>query len=223
MLSVEVHGVCQMTVFEKKTIQYISDAYSNFYDCQCERGTLIVKDDICFGCHRENVSGSIACRSQLASVRFLTVSYTSTEASGKSAVTLSVGAYVKYENGTMDWVRKQVDVPLQGKPGEKLHTLRMMDCYGSCNGTELEYRMTIEWESCNENNTSIQCISSVEWDEERPRKCTRPSITVVQGNGSLWDMARKYGSTVHLIQTYNELETDEIPSDTMLLIPRQLN
>ena len=217
ILSVEVHGVCQMTVYGKRQIKYLSDAYSNFYTCACEYGELRVYRDIKKESHREKISGTIACRNQLASVRFLTAAYTR----DAGQVNIQLGACVAYENGSVDWLKKQVAMPIDLKEGEKLCEVRLSDIYGTCNGAELEYRLNAEWETVTEDCLLLRNLLEAEWDEDMPLTPREASISIVRGGGSLWELARKYRSTVSLIQTYNGLEVDDIPLNTLLLIPTQ--
>ncbi len=216
-LSVEVHGVCQMTVYGKREIKYLSDSYSNFYLCQCDYDDLMVYRDMKIESHREKLSGSITCRSQLSCVRFLTASYTL----GEAQINIRVGACIEYENGSLDWVRKQTVMPVQLKDGECLSEVRLNDFHSGCSGAELEYRMNVEWDTVCEERVTIKHLVSVECDEDMPLPQRDSSLILARWEGSLWELARKLKSTVQLIQTYNELESDEVSRDTLLLIPRQ--
>ncbi len=221
VLSVEVHGVCQMTVYAQKTVSYLSDAYSNFYPCIFERDSLPVYRTIKRGAHRENLSSSIACRSQLSCVRFLTVSYTVEDEGVNPRISILVGACVQYENGVMDWVRKQLTLPLKSKDGERLWAMRIGDLYGSVNGSELEIRLTADWESVESSTEHLEYITAVTWDEEQEIERRKPSLTVVRNGGELWELARRFGSTTELIRTFNQLSEEDEHADTMLLIPTQ--
>ncbi len=216
-LSVEVHGVCQMTVYEKRELKYLSDAYSNFYPCSCEYEKLRVYQEVKKAVHRENVSGNIVCRSQLACVRVLNASYTH----GDGQINVHVGACVAYENGSQDWVRKQMTIPASLKNGESICEVRLNDLYGGCSGTELEFRFNVEWDTITEERLTLTPLVGVEWDENEKLAQKESSFSVVRGGGSLWELARKYSSTVQLIKTYNELEEDMALPNTVLLIPRQ--
>lgn len=46
-----------------------------------------------------------------------------------------------------------------------------------------------------------------------------PSLVVRQGTGDLWDLAKENGSTVEAIQSANELDTDVLKEEQLLLIP----
>lgn len=216
-LSVEVHGVCQITAYEERNLPYLSDAYSNFYSCNSEYGVLNLYRETKKEAHRENLSGSIVCRSQLGCVRFLTSSCIY----DGGQITVTVSACIAYENGTTDWVRKQIDLPLHLREGEKLCEVRLNDLYGGCSGTALEFRLNVEWDTFIEEPFSVKPLLETEWDEDSPLTSGEHSLWIVRGNGALWDIAKKYGSTVMLIQTYNGIEEDEVAGETLLLIPRQ--
>ena len=219
VLSVEVHGVCQMTVYGKRHITYLSDSYSNFYPCQYNCTELSVYGDVKKQLHREKVAESVVCRSQLSCVRFLCGSHTE---SG-SQINVLVEAYVQYENGTTDWIRKQVALPIKLNDGENICEVHLSDLYGTCSGTELEFRFNIEWETMTEVKMVLTPLICIELDEENPLPLRDASLTVTRWQGDLWELARKYKSTVQQIRMYNDIEGDDVPTERMLLIPRQKN
>lgn len=221
VLSMEVHAVCQMVVYEKKTITYLSDAYSNFYDCSCGEGELSVFTDMKVGQQRESVNGVISCRSQISRVCFLTAACMHGDEKEALQTSVQISACVRYENGMHDWVKKTVTVPIKKKPADRVSSLRLGDLYGVVNGTELEYRLTVDYELREENKCSLKLLTSVSFDEDQPIGREQASLIVVRSEGRLWDLARKYGSTVSLIKAYNGLEDQEIDAKTLLLIPRQ--
>lgn len=221
VLSVEVHGVCQMTVYENLTVTCLTDAYSNFYPCIYESDNLNVYQNVKRMMHRENVSGRIECHSELSCVRFLTSACNTESVGDKMQVSITVGAYVRYENGASDWIKKLISIPLVLKDGERLRYARLGDLYGSCAGTDVEFRMTMEWESIELAPISLRYLTEVTWNEEQNLEQRSASFTVVREGGQLWELARKYASTVELIRLYNGMEKDEDSADCMLLIPTQ--
>lgn len=221
IISMELHCVCQMRVYENKTITYISDAYSNFYSCDCDWKTINVHQNAKRMIHRENIFETIVCRSQIACVRFLTSSCTIHGDVDKNGITIHVGGCIQYENGSVDWVKKQFTVPIELKEGEQLTSVRLSDLRGSNNGTEIEFHITAEWETLDAMPICISHIAEVTCDEEQCLEQRKPTMTVVREGGSLWDLARKYRSTVKLIRMYNQLEDGDECVKDLLLIPTQ--
>ena len=218
-LSVEVHGVCQITAYDKKTFAYLSDTYSNFYPLQWGFDEVTVYKDVQKGIHREKISEAVVCRSQLRCVRFLTAMHTVSD----SQITVVVGACVAYENGGMDWIRKRIAFPCQTEKDEQVYAVRLTDLHAACNGAELEFRLNIEWDTIKREQLSLMTVRSITYDEECLMEPREAALTVTQWKGELWDLARKYGSTVPLIQMYNEIEEEVLETGRMLLIPRQRN
>lgn len=221
MLSVEVHGVCQIVSYEKKEFTFMSDAYSNFYPCACDYETMTVYAERKKELRRENVTGSISCHSQVDRVWFLTAGGVSLGGNEMSELSVQIGLCVQYENGTTDWLKARVPMIIKKQPTERVLSVRIGDLYGSCSGAEIEYRLTVDYELQEENAVDLKMISSIAFDDERLNTAKLPSIAVVRSGGSLWELARKYASTVDLIRTYNELEEEECSTNTLLLIPRQ--
>ena len=223
MLSVEAHGVCQMISYRKHSLRYISDAYSNFYDCTAETGFVSVFTDMKSSVHRETATATLTARSQIEQIRFATAAAIAPVYGGNAVrIPMNVSAGVKYENGTQDWLKNQITVDLKLKPNEKIVDVRVADIYSVANGTEAELRVSLDAEVREEERREIQFIAAVETDEEHPFCVVRPSVSVVRKGGHLWNLAREFGSTVELIKQYNQIEDDEAAPELPLLIPKQI-
>lgn len=220
-ISVEVHGVCQIVSYERIEIQYMADAYSNFYPCECTYEEVSVYAERKRELHRENLTGTVSCHSQVERVWFLTVGGVFFSGNEKPEINAQIGLCVQYENGTTDWLKASVPMTIKKQQNERVSGLRVGELYGSSNGTEIEYRLTVEYELWEEDTMEIKMLSSIMLEEERPYEHMHPSIVVVRSGRSLWDLAQEYRSTVDLIRTYNELEDEECRANTLLLIPRQ--
>ena len=222
MLSVEVHGVCQMTAYRKQSLTYLSDAYSNFYECKTETKSLAVFTETKNSTHRETVNVSIPVRSQISEILFAGATIGAPIYKDKAIqVPLSVSVCLKYENGTWDWAKKMTMVELKTKEIERVQSVRTTDLYSVSTGNEASIRVSLEADLREERENRLEILSSIETDEEHPYCLVRPSITVVRSGGDLWDLAREFGSSVALIQQYNELDEEEVPQNTLLLIPKQ--
>lgn len=219
-LSVEVHGVCQMVVYEKKVLQYISDAFSNFYPCQCAYTDISVTEKLQISTHREKYSGSITCRSQVGKVCYVALNHKLEKRQEGGSIRFTVSVCVKYENGQYDWLTTTDDAEIMCDNGE-LRSVRALDVRTSVVGNEVEYHITFDCESAEENICKLRTVSEVYYDEEAPLESDRLSLIAVHAGGSLWDLAKRYSSTVEQIKTYNRIESDEVEQGTFLLIPRQ--
>ncbi len=221
-LSVEVHGVCQMAAYSREPLCCISDAYSNFYETRLEFRPLTVYGHVKNSVQRETVIDSLTCRSQTARVQFVTVGVDCIGKSGDGAVIpLRLSVCVLYDNGSMDWLRKQVSVPIRLKEGESVTAARVADVHAAASETEVECRIVVEYEVLEAKELQLDTVARIVIDEDSPCTVSRPSLTLLQYEGPLWELARRYGSTVELIQQYNELEEDTVTAGTFLLVPKQ--
>lgn len=64
-------------------------------------------------------------------------------------------------------------------------------------------------------------LISLEASEDSGKKTQKPALVIYfcQGNESVWDIARKYNTTVDEIMQENELSVDYLENKTMLMIP----
>lgn len=64
-------------------------------------------------------------------------------------------------------------------------------------------------------------LVSLEVTEDQGKKTKNPALVIYfcQGNESVWDIARKYNTTVDEIMEENELSVDYLENKTMLMIP----
>lgn len=221
-ITMEVHGVCQMMCYEKRELAYISDSYSNFYKCELQYRPLSVFTENKNVLHRENIVTTVNGRSQLAKVVFTNAQIHSVvKKDSTSQIHITLGACVLYENGTNDWLKKSFTVDVKQSENEYITAVRIGDIYAVVNGTELEVRMSLDIESRKEVNAMFNCVSEIGYDETSSYCMLRPSISVVRYTGALWELAKNYGSTVELIQLYNQLEDNILEEERMLLIPKQ--
>lgn len=221
-LSMEAHGVCQLVAYTKQKLCYLSDAYSNFCGCNTEYRPVTVYRDMKTNLQRESVTGTIPCRGQVERVRFMTASVGAPESHGQTVqVPVIVSACLQYESGAADWVKAQLTAQFSIKDGEQLLCVRTGELHGMASGNGVEFRLALDGEVREESGCILQTISAIELDEESTSCANLPSLTVVRGEGELWPIARKYGSTVELIRKYNQLEETEVGKNTLLLIPRQ--
>lgn len=221
-LSMEVHGVCQIAVYVEQNLQYIADAYSNLYACQIERKPLELVTEMKAFTRRETLTEELSCKAKLSEIVFLTANALAPVRTGDGVqIPINLSACVAYEGGSLDWVKKTSRVNLSLSEDEWVNHLRILDFGGTVSGNDLSLRLTVEAEIIREKKIVEHVICEISYDEQEIVGRNRPSLTVVRSGGSMWDLARKYGSTVELIAQYNEIDEDPILPNTLLLIPKQ--
>ena len=221
-LSAEVHGVCQMAVYVERELEIVTDAYSNLCACQLNRAELELLSAHESGPRRETLTASLPCPVPLQKLKLLTVSPLAPQKTGDGVqLPLQLSACVAGESGERLWPKQTAYVQLQLEPDQWVNAVTVLDASGSVSGTELTVHVTVEAEICRESWEKRSMVCEISCDEETPSGADRPSLTVVRTGGSLWALAKTYGSSVELIRQYNGLSEEEAAPDTLLLIPKQ--
>lgn len=99
------------------------------------------------------------------------------------------------------------------------------DVQGSLGERGIEIRFTVEFRALASAKKQQICISGASIDMESPKNLTgMPSLVLraVDGEETLWSLAKKYSTTIPVILSANGLEKQEdVPSEKLLLIPRK--
>ena len=99
--------------------------------------------------------------------------------------------------------------------------VRCTDVYAVPAGNAVEVRFAAEADLRMETDCTLETVSAVRLAEDHPLVSDRPSLTVVRAAGPLWDIARKYGSTVDLIRQVNGVEEETVAAGSLLFVPRE--
>lgn len=93
----------------------------------------------------------------------------------------------------------------------------------SITGDRLEVRCTVKIEGCLYNQYRKKVISEIAIDESRPKSVRENMLYLyyAQAQESIWEIAKRYNTSVSAIQASNGLETPVISEKQMLLIPMQ--
>lgn len=225
-ITMELHGVCQVAAMRQHEVQFVSDAFSNRCGCEVEYSPMCVVTQSRVNTQREMVRDSVPCKSSVSQVRFATCTIGRVTISGGTvSVRVDVDLCVAYENGVDDCVSRRIEVNFQSDPDDpavlSADAVRCADIYAIPSGNDVEIRFTVEADLRMETICNLETVSAIRLDEETPCMVDRPSLTVVRTGGSLWELARKYGSTVDLIRQLNDLEEDSAPMGSVLFVPRE--
>lgn len=225
-LTMELHGVCQAAAMSRHEIRYVADAYSNRRSCQVEHRPVQACARSKVSVLRETVRETLPCRSGVSAVRLAACQVgTVTPGEGSATARVDVTVCVGYENGTEDSVSKRIQVEFTGEeiPGARWRVdgVRCTDVYAVPTGSSVEVRFSAEADLRAETEVQLDTVSAIHLEDEVSGRPDRPSLTVVRSGGPLWDIARKYGSTVDLIRRVNAMEEDTAPADCILFVPRE--
>lgn len=122
---------------------------------------------------------------------------------------------VDFEN-KYDWREKPCDVEINSK------AFLLSSETKNINGKDIEVDLNLKICASIYSDINIKAISEVIVNEEKPlSKDTSAALTIYYASKgeNLWDIARKYCTSVESIKKENELESDQIKERSMILIP----
>lgn len=227
-LAMEVHLVAQAVVWQKQSISYLADVYSNAYPLQVHREPRsfpqIARDCIL----RENGRASIDTPDTVSRVISCRARPLSADVDGNS-------------------ITGRFRVALCYRSGEKLcsvericsHSFTLDELGGAAqvigfciselsavpadNGAELRFSAEIRLRILTQ--TELDCITGVEWDESAGIDTDElPTLVLLRADSreDLWRLAKDNCSTVEAICAANGLEEAEESWEKLLIIPKAL-
>ena len=223
MLDAEIHILLQLVCRSRIRIRTVADAYSNLtpLDAQTEtlhfssadeRRTLRVTA-------AENVDVMEDCTDVICV--FPTLSRCSLEGQKLSAAA-NLDILYRTAGGELSAVRRTLMLEEDCGGGDaRLLTAALADIDLRPSGGSMETRVTLEAQLLCETDNEIGSISGVTLDEEQSFDLSRfPSLTMVRREGeSLWEIAKRYHSSVEAIEAYAGGETE---NEGMLLVPKSV-
>jgi len=115
------------------------------------------------------------------------------------------------------------DYPLAERCVCHVHAIPTGEVYAALTGDGVEIRCNTAIESCSYSEMPLKtiCGGNIETDPETDGQGRRPSVIVrtIQEGIPIWDLAKKYRTTVERIQSVNHLDADYITENMLLLLP----
>ena len=228
-LSVGYTVELQVIVTDPEEITLVVDAYSP--DCSITETREQLPYYCTFGKKVEKTDFTITLTPEEPPVQivYARVQPVSLTLQSDDALLLAATANVTYlaENNELYEVSNREEFRIVREPGKKQNPLTapLVDNIATrllSNGSielsaNIESRFT-EIESC-----SVEQITSVTGEALTEEKGDRSRIILryPDSNETLWDIAKKYGTTMENIRRANGMETDRLEGSTMLLIPQK--
>lgn len=100
--------------------------------------------------------------------------------------------------------------------------VKVLSCAYSISGSRVEVRCDLMIMGCiySSSRCQIVCDLSVDQRKEKPKPVTRGLYVYLADEGeSLWDIAKRYNTSIQYIMEENELKSEKADGRTMLLIP----
>ena len=206
-VSLEAHLTAQLQCTQSVEIETLADAYSTAFETESETETLrlsLLKEN---GSEEKTLRDSMALPEDAERTLF----GRGEVRKGANGVTLlSVSALCQNSGGALHLLKKEI--ACEGEA--RLKELKL-----SRNGNELELNAALEFQQETEQIAELSWLKNISLLEDKPlRKRGLPGLVIVRRDGAdAWNLAKKYGSTVTLMEKANE-DMDE--KDAFLFIPR---
>ncbi len=228
-LNIEIHAVAQCTAYSEYELNYVSDVYSPKYELTPERQELVfelAEDNSDFS---DTVRGSIPVENP-DNVCLLSVTPCQIICVGDdpASVTVVLNVSMVYEDrsGSKWQVAKKLECKHDFDMAIDSRDVSAVcgECFSAVSNGEVELRIPITISVRRENIIKFDVIEAVEYDENTKKDNSQlPSITVIKAGNKcgLWELSKKYGSSIELITAYNNLDSEQSPvAGSILLIPR---
>lgn len=232
-LEVAMEVLAQAAVWERRSVELISDAYCVGRPIDVERAPV----RLCTMAERSSrrEMGRKLCESGIPAKQVLDCSAALSSLAGAPAeggmeFTAQMNASVLYlsEDDALCGVETEIPVSCRVDVPEGCECACRCRPVGECTavpvtgGLEVRFEAEFAWTVMKEEQAA--CVTGVKPGEERDTG-PRPSVVIrrVERGEALWDIAKSCGSTVEDIRCANTLPGEEAAVGTLLLIPARRN
>ena len=235
LIDISVNISANMTAFEEMKISFIKDTYSTDYEMQTVTKSfeLLSKNDSFNTSFTnkvvlESIGVSVDC---VICVWCSDLKYSFITKDRKCVLCGTYSANVIYRDseGKIDIIQKTVDFEYNIKTREECER---NICFGNvtitgcaCNiaaDSRLDFKTEIDISGIVLSSSIMKYISNINVSESSPKKSDSSALTVYfsEKGEKLWDIARRYNTTVQAIADENEIYDECIGEERMILIPR---
>lgn len=220
----------QAQFYEVVPVAVLTDAYSTRYPLklqQAQEQFLHLTDSVLRKAVRETMSTEESVRLIHGSHAELGIGEVTEEGSVRK-IRIPACAAVLYqtEEGNYASVTKKFDIIAQtdAEPGnEILWNCEIVQMEALLSAAGIELRLSTELKLREQKRFEVSTVSEAELDQEHSlHNAAKPSVVLrfVTQDESLWDIAKRYGTTCKAICGANKMDEGKMPGNQMLLIPR---
>ena len=204
-VSMELHLTAQVICSENVEAEVLVDAYSTDYEAELKT------EELAFLSYADVIAGerTVQCNVKAPEdMEEILLCY------GEANSRQSCGIFVLYRENS-----GAVKVFRTGVPVEWDESFVLRELNAARSGDSIDLGLSLASDTPVSSQTVLRWVDGITLNEGNPYpKKDRPGLIAVRRNsGSYWDLARKYGSTVSLIEKANA-DIDE--KDVFLFIPR---
>ena len=210
VLNVELHAVMQLVSREKTEIKYLSDAYSNLMNCNCIMRPRRLKQTEPAQKLKLSADERIELMPDCADVISADVRCERIGTDGENVrAFISVNVIYRDKAGLLGVTHRLLELKT-AQPCKQLQFLskRLTDVFIRPELPALNVRISMELEYIISRTLELEELERVELDEEKPyEKNTFAGVYLVRAeNETLWELAKKYHSSVEKIRELNDTE-----------------
>lgn len=222
-MDAELHAVVQLTCRRRESVSYVADAYSNRMPVQCclQNGQLTTQADTLRAklSADERVQIAEDC-AEVLSV-FPSVCQSAAGPDGLSA-TVALDVIYRNKSGALSSARRLVN--LEGEclsAPSRLLSARLSDVYLRPDEGNVDCHLSVDVGYLSTAVRELSRVTAVTLDEEAAEDLSKlPALTLVRvDRESLWELAKRYCSSVESIAHMNDLSGEL--TGRLLLIPRE--
>lgn len=223
-LDAELHAVLQLVCFSRQRVEYISDVYSNLCPAECSVQTrqLSAVSDVqqlkLAADERVNVVED--CTDVLSVFTSISQAQLSPDKMS-AAVTLDI--VYRTSDGSLSAVRRLISLESEnGEAQARLVGARISDAYLRPDGAYIDAHICVEINYQCVSTSELSRVESVTLDDgETFEQSAFPAVTVVRAEKeSVWELAKKYHSSMECIKSVNEFDDDL--EGKLIMIPKAI-
>ena len=218
IVSAEIHILAQAAAFTSREMSYIADAYSNAAECTVSVTACCVPQARTETVLRETYCGT--AEAEAAEQILCAAADCTSAAADTNGVTAAVRIQCLYRgaDGMMHSAvhSGSLQIAAELPAGPCCVLLHCGEVYAVPSAGGIDLRVPVEAKLLFNSSMEVNCVTGITLTEQTERP-ERPSIYLIPTpeNAQLWELAKKYGSTVQLIESQNPEIKD------VLLIPGQ--
>ncbi|SMC40381.1 DUF3794 and LysM peptidoglycan-binding domain-containing protein [Papillibacter cinnamivorans] len=234
IVTVTLNLKSQAVISENLPLDMITDLYSTVYELSADLQPLALPSLIEKTVHRQTLRETVETGVLTRSVLDAAVGMgETTQTREGTMVTLSAEATVTAvymaEDNELYEVSRRTPASCRIEAPETSRVWAMASCPGEIFATPsasgIELRFSVDFEILVTGGSKTACIRDVRMNTASPKDLSgSPSVVLRMAGGQerLWDIAKKYNTTVKDIMTANELaESEGLPEGRLLLIPKK--
>ena len=233
MICAEANLTATIRVHKNYDLNCVSDCYSTKYECSCQSKSItimrlagVIEKSVLY---KENMELP-ECSEDIIDIWATIQSHSCRQCDRGMAVTgrIVLNMLCTMENGQIGYFDKMVDfediIPIPEDCENPVFEpdVQAISCAYSISGGHVEVRSECMIYGCMYNSSRCQIICDLTVDQRKEKTQTVTCglyVYLADEGESLWDIAKRYNTSIQYIMEENELKSEKADGRTMLLIP----